>query len=97
MVPGQQTAALAAPNSGRFKVGQTLRLQNPAQGQTNAKQNVTWRITQGRNTVCSLRYPSNGAVNVRMNKRGTCTVVAQAPAVANQWAAFRLQRNYTAR
>ena len=95
MVPGQQTATLAAPNSGRFSTGRTIRLQNPAQGRTNAGQTVRWRVTSGGNR-CRITYPSNGAVNVQLRKRGQCTVVASASAVANQWAAFRLQRTYTA-
>ena len=96
MVPGQQTAALAAPPSGRFSTGRTIRLQNPTQGVTNADQNVTWRVTAGANR-CRLRYPSNGAVNVQLQRAGQCTVVAQARAVPNEWQAFRLQRTYTAR
>ncbi len=96
MVPGQQTAVLAAPNSGRFSVGRTVRLQNPAQGSTNAGQNIRWRITQGSNR-CRLAYPSSGAVNVRLQRAGKCTVVATANAVPNAWNQFRLQRTYTAR
>lgn len=94
--PGTQTATLAAPPSGRFNVGRTVRLQNPSQGVTNAGQNITWRITQGGNR-CRLRFASNGAVNVQLQRAGQCTVVAQARAVADEWAAFRLQRTYTAR
>lgn len=94
--PGTQTAALAAPPSGRFPVGRSIRLQNPSQGVTNAGQNISWRITQGGNR-CRLRFPSNGAVNVQLQRAGQCTVVAQARAVSGQWNAFRLQRNYTAR
>jgi hypothetical protein len=96
MVPGQQTAQLAAPASGRFPVGRTIRLQNPSQGTTNARQNVHWRITNGANR-CRLRYPSSGAVNVQLQRAGQCTVQARASAVAGQWSAFRLQRTYTAR
>ncbi len=96
MVPGQQQATLAAPPSGRFPVGRTIRLQNPTEGVTSANQNVHWRITAGSNR-CRLRFPSNGAVNVELQRAGECTVVAQAPAVPNAWQAFRLQRAYTAR
>ena len=94
--PGQQTASLAAPPSGRFNVGRTIRLQNANQGVTNANQNVTWRITNGGNR-CRLRFPSNGAVNVQLQRAGQCTVVARARAVKGQWLEFRLQRTYTAR
>ena len=96
MVPGQQTATLAAPNSGRFSVGRTVRLQNPSQGRTNAGQTVSWRVTAG-GSRCRITYPSNGAVNVQLRRAGQCTVVASARAVSGQWAAFRLQRTYTAR
>lgn len=96
IVPGNQTAALAAPNSGNFSKGRTIRLQNPAQGQTNAGQNVTWRITNGSNR-CRIRYPSSGAVNLQLQRAGTCTVVARAPGIAGQWNQFRLERSYRAR
>jgi hypothetical protein len=94
LIPGTQTATLAAPVSGRVNVGRTLRLESPSQGDTNAGQNITWRITAGRNTVCSLRFPSSGAVTLRINKRGQCNVVGQAPGIAGQWNAFRTTRSY---
>ena len=96
MVPGNQTAALAAPNSGNFSKGRTIRLQNPTQGQTNAGQNITWRVTSGGNR-CRLAYPSNGAVNLRLTRTGQCNVTARAPGVAGSWNAFRLDRSYRAR
>lgn len=97
IVPGTQTANIVAPQSGRVNVGRTLVLEGAGQSDTNAGQNINWRITKGRNTVCTLRFPNNGSVTLRMNKRGTCNVVGQAPAVPNQWAAFRVQRSYQAR
>ena len=96
IIPGNQTAALAAPNSGNFSKGRTIRLQNPSQGQTNAGQNVTWRVTSGGNR-CRIRYPSSGAVNLQLQRAGTCNVVARAPGVAGQWNQFRLERSYRAR
>ncbi len=96
LIPGTQTAALAAPNSGNFSKGRTIRLQNPAQGTTNAGQNVNWRITSGENR-CRLRYPSSGAVNLQLRRAGRCNVVARAPGVAGQWNQFRLERSYRAR
>lgn len=97
MVPGMQTATLAAPNSGRVNVGNTIRLATARQGQTNARQTITWSITQGRNTVCRLAFPNSGVVNLRINKRGQCTFRARAAGVPNSWAPFQLQRTYTAR
>lgn len=96
IVPGNQTATLAAPNSGNFSKGRTIRLQNPSQGQTNAGQNVTWRITSGGNR-CRIRYPSSGAVNLQLQRAGTCNVVARAPGVPGEWNQFRLERSYRAR
>jgi hypothetical protein len=97
IIPGNQTAALAAPNSGNFSKGQTIRLQNPAQGQTNASQNVTWRVNNNSTNRCRLRYPSSGAVNLQLQRAGTCNVTARAPGVAGQWNPFNLQRSYRAR
>lgn len=96
MVPGVQVARLAAPPSGNFNRGRTVRLQNPAQGVTNADQSISWRVTRGANR-CEIRYPRNGAVNVRLIRNGQCTVVGRAAAVPNAWQAFRIQRTYTAR
>ena len=96
MTPGLQTATLAAPNNGGFSTGRTVRLQNPAQGTTNARDSVQWRVTSG-GSRCRLVYPNSGAVNVRLVRPGQCTVVARAPAVANAWQAFQLRRTYTAR
>jgi hypothetical protein len=97
IIPGNQTAALAAPNSGNFRKGQTIRLQNPAQGQTNAAQNVTWRVNNNSTSRCRLAFPSSGAVNLRLQRTGTCNVTARAPGVAGQWNPFTLQRSYRAR
>lgn len=96
IIPGNQTATLAAPQSGNFSKGRTIRLQNPSQGQTNAGQNVTWRVTSGGNR-CRIRYPSSGAVNLQLQRAGQCNVTARAPGVAGQWNAFSLQRSYRAR
>jgi hypothetical protein len=96
MVPGVQTARLAAPQSGNFNRGRTIRLQNPVQGATNAEQNISWRVTRGASR-CEIRYPRNGAVNLRLVRNGQCTVVGTADAVPNGWQPFAIQRTYTAR
>ena len=96
LVPGQQTATLAAPPSGRFSKGRTIRLQSPSQGVTNADQNVSWRVTSGGNR-CVLRYPANGSVTLQLRRPGTCTVVARASAVPGEWQSFRLERSYRIR
>lgn len=91
---GQQTATLAAPQSGKVNVGKTITLESPSQSDTNAGQNITWKITAGKNKVCSLVFPSSGAVKLKMKKKGTCTVVGSAPAVPNVWAAYSVTRSY---
>lgn len=91
---GQQTATLAAPQSGKVNVGKTLTLESPTQSDTNAGQNITWKITAGKNKVCSLVFPNSGAVKLKIKKKGTCTVVGSAPGVPNVWAAYSVTRSY---
>jgi hypothetical protein len=95
LVPGSQTAKLAAPKSGNINVGKTLTLEKPNQGKTNAGQPISWKITKGKNTICQLKFPSNGSVKLKMLKKGKCTVQASAKAVSGQWNAYKLTRNYT--
>jgi hypothetical protein len=92
-VPGTQTAALAAPNSGRVNKGRTLTLEKASQGTTNAGQNITWKITKGKK-ICKLTFPKNGSVKLKIKKKGYCNVRASAPGVANQWNPFTLTRSY---
>jgi hypothetical protein len=94
MVPGTQTAVLAAPQSGKINVGKTITLATSSQGETNAGQNITWKITSGKNSVCSLKFPSSGAVKLKMLKKGTCNVKGSAPGVSGQWNAYSITRSY---
>jgi len=99
LIPGVQTADVSAPPSGRFKVGRVLVLESPGQADTNAGQNIRWKILkrdQGRKH-CKLLYPDNGSVTVRIKSKGECTVVGTAPAVAGQWQKFRTVRKYRGR
>ena len=91
---GTQTAALAAPLSGKVNYKKITLLQTPAQGTTNANQNVVWSVASKSKSACTLVFPSDGAVHLRFKKRGYCTVTANAPGVTNQWAPFVLQRTY---
>ncbi|MDD2858614.1 MAG: Ig-like domain-containing protein [Candidatus Nanopelagicales bacterium] len=91
---GTQTAALSAPLSGRVNVKKVTVLQTPAQGTTNAGQNVVWSVANTSRSVCSLVFPANGAVHLRFKARGYCTVTASAPGITNQWSPFSLQRTY---
>ena len=91
---GQQTAILAAPQSGRVNVGKVLTMETPQQGDTNAGQNIVWRITKGKNKICKLGFPSSGAVTLKVIKRGQCSVRGDAPGVANVWAPYVVVRTY---
>ncbi len=97
LVPGIQTAKISAPPSGRFKVGRVLVLESPNVTDTDAGQNITWKIKKGGKKYCALLYPSNGAVTLRIKGKGTCTAIGSAPGVAGQWQPFTTARNYTGR
>ena len=94
LVPGNQTAVVAAPQSGRFKKGRSLVLEGPGNADTNAGQNINWTITKGKNKICKLQYPSNGSVTLKLIKKGHCMVKANAPGVAGQWNPYNLRRSY---
>jgi hypothetical protein len=96
MVPGTQTLAVQPPLSGRVNKGRTIRLEGPGQSDTNAGQNVNWTIRSGKN-VCQLRFPANGAVNLRTVRTGTCTIRGTAPAVPNAWNRLVVDRTYNVR
>jgi hypothetical protein len=96
-VPGQQTAIVAAPLSGKLKVGRVYVLESPSERDTNAGQNISWKITKGKNSVCSLVYPNSGSVNLRIKKKGTCQVKGSAPGVPSMWAPYSVLRSYTAK
>lgn len=96
--PGNQTAALAAPATGSsLQRGRTVRLETAAQGQTNAGQVINWTVLKNSRSICRLRFASSGAVNLQLQKAGTCNVRATAPAVPNQWNAYRLDLRYRVR
>jgi hypothetical protein len=93
LVPGNQTAKLAAPSSGNINVGKTVTLEKPSQGKTNAGQPITWKVTKG-TSICTLKFPSDGSVKLKVNKKGSCTVEAKAKAVSGQWKAYKTTRTY---
>ena len=93
-VPGTQTALLTAPQSGPVNKGRTLTLESPAQVDTNAGQNITWKITKGKNKICKLKFPSSGAVKIKMLKKGQCNVKGTAPGVPGQWNPYTVYRSY---
>ena len=89
---GVQTAALAMPSSRRVPKGRTITLATPSQGETNAGQEISFRVTAGRNN-CRLVYPASGAVRMRKTGSGRCTVVGTAPATGN-YSPFSISRTY---
>lgn len=99
LIPGVQTANIAAPPSGRFKVGRVLVLESPGQVDTNAGQNIGWKVQKkgGGRKHCKLLFPDNGSVTLRIASKGSCTVIGSAPGVAGQWQPFKTARNYTGR
>ena len=91
---GTQTATLHAPLSGKVKAKQTLVLQTPAQGTTNAGQAINWTVAKASHAVCVLAFPSDGAVTLKFKKHGYCTVTATAAGIPNQWNPFSMTRTY---
>jgi hypothetical protein len=75
--------------------GRTYVLESPAQIDTNAGQNISWKITKGKNSICKLVYPKSGSVNLKMIKKGTCNVKGTAPGVPNMWAPYTVTRSYS--
>ena len=95
LIPGQQTATIAAPQSGKLTKGRTYVLEGPGQSDTNAGQNINWKVTNGKN-VCKLSFPSDGSVAFKMVKKGQCTIKGTAPAVPGQWQQYVVARSYRA-
>jgi len=91
---GNQTATLAAPQSGRLTKGRTYVLESPGQVDTNAGQNISWKVTKGNNSVCKLGYPADGSVTLKMIKKGVCNIRGTAPGVPNQWNPYVVTRSY---
>ncbi|MGI9136441.1 MAG: Ig-like domain repeat protein, partial [Candidatus Nanopelagicales bacterium] len=91
---GNQTATLAAPLSGKLTKGRTYVIETPGQVDTNAGQNISWKITQGKNAVCKLGYPADGSVTLKMIKKGVCNIQGTAPGVPNQWNPYVVTRSY---
>lgn len=97
LIPGTQVPATNPPASGRFPVGRVLTLERANQQDTNAGQMIEWRVRPNSRSICQLRFPNNGAVTLRLNKRGACNIVGRAPAVAGQWNKMEITRSYQVR
>lgn len=97
LIPGTQVPATNPPASGRFPVGRVLTLERANQQDTNAGQMIEWRVRPNSRSICQLRFPNNGAVTLRLNKRGACNIVGRAPAVTGQWNKMEITRSYQVR
>ena len=97
LVPGIQTATIAAPPSGRVKVGRVLVLESPNVLDTDAGQNISWRIKKNTKKRCKLLYPDSGSVTLRIKSKGNCVVFGTAPGVTGQWQPFKTARKYRGR
>jgi hypothetical protein len=96
LVPGTQAPRVQPPTSGRIKLGKRFTLEGPGNNDTNAGQNMSWRVTSGR-ANCRLLFPANGAVRLRAESVGRCNVRAVAPAVPGQWNRLVLNRTFNVR
>jgi hypothetical protein len=96
LTPGTQTSVAPIRASGRVNRNITIVLARPGQNVTNAGQEMEWRVTDGRNR-CQLRFPANGAVQLRTVRQGSCTVRATAPAIGGQWNRMVINRTYRVR
>jgi hypothetical protein len=94
LTPGAQTATIVAPKSGNVRVGRTITLSS-ASARTNADQKVKWSVLTN-SSRCSLST-SGGQIRLTFNRAGTCSVRATAPAISGEWAAYRVNRTYSAR
>ena len=94
--PGTQAPTFQPLPSGRVNKGRTIRLEAPGGSKTTAGQTINWRVTSGARN-CQLRFPSNGAVNLRTVRNGNCEVRGTAPAVTGQWNRLQINRTYRVR
>lgn len=91
-----QTAKYTPPASGPVNKGRTLKLEVVGEADTNAGQNITWEVTS-RKKKCSLEFPSNGDVKLKIKKKGVCAITGTAPGVANEWSPYSISLRYHAK
>ncbi len=96
LIPGNQTATVAAPLSGRVQLKKSYVLEAPGQGDTSAGQNIVWSVKKSSRSTCKLAFPANGSVTLKLVKRGQCTVTGKAPGVPGQWNPYTITRTYRA-
>jgi hypothetical protein len=78
-------------------VGRVLVLESPNVLDTDAGQNISWRIKKNTKKRCKLLYPDSGSVTLRIKSKGNCVVFGTAPGVTGQWAPFKTARKYRGR
>ena len=88
LVLADQQPNATLPSRKRMRVGQRLRLQGADGIQTNAGQDISWRVLKRSRDNCRVIERKNGAAVLRATSRGQCRVVARAPGVANEWNRF---------
>jgi len=88
LVPADQQPNATLPSRKRMRVGQRLRLQGADGIQTNAGQDISWRVLKRSRDNCRVIERKNGAAVLRATSRGQCRVVARAPGVASEWNRF---------
>lgn len=97
LVPGTQVPSFTPPASGRYRSGRVLILESATQQDTNAGQQINWRVRPNSRSVCRVQFPNNGSVTLRLTGRGACNVVGRAAAVPGEWNALNLTRHYRSR
>jgi len=97
LVRADQQPSATLPSRKRMRVGQRLRLQGPDGIQTNAGQDISWRVLRRSRDNCRIIERRNGAVVLRATSRGKCRVVARAPGIANEWNRFAQRINIRVR
>jgi hypothetical protein len=96
LVPGTQVPRVQPRQSGPIKRGAKVTLEGPGNNDTNAGQNMSWKVTSGK-ANCKLRFPSNGSVRLEAVKAGSCNVRATAPGVPGQWNNLVINRSFNVR
>ena len=94
--PWPQSAKYTPPASGPVNKGQTLKLELGSEAGTNTGQKITWKITSSKKK-CSLEFPSNGDVKLKIKKKGVCAVTGTAPQFGGLWAPYSISLRYHAK
>jgi len=94
--PWPQSAKYNPPASGPVNKGQTLKLELGSEAGTDTGQKITWKITSSKKK-CSLEFPSNGDVKLKIKKKGVCAVTGTAPQFGGLWAPYSISLRYHAK